>query len=90
MLRRMKGSELERAVELLERGDWQGAHEIVQKDEGSKLSCWAHGIVQLLEGDTSNARYWYRQAKRPFPREASAAQEIQSLRKELAHAPSRG
>jgi len=90
MLRRMKSGELERAVELLERGDWQGAHEIVQKDEQSRLSCWAHGIVHILEGDTSNARYWYRQAKRPYPNEASAAKEIQSLRTELARAPSRG
>ena len=81
---------LRSAVEHLERGNWQAAHEIVQKDEDSKLSCWAHGIVHILEGDTSNARYWYRQAKRPFPRDASAAKEIQSLRKQLARAPSRG
>ena len=85
----MDRKDLERALAHLESGDWQGAHEIVQKDEQSRLSCWAHGIVHMLEGDTSNARYWYRQAKRPFPREASAAQEIQSLRKELARAPSR-
>jgi hypothetical protein len=84
----MKRSEIERAVELLERGDWQGAHVIVQ-DDNSRLSCWAHGIVHMLEGDASNARYWYRQAKRPFPREASATQEIESLRKELARAPPR-
>jgi hypothetical protein len=86
MLRRMKGSELDRAVELLERGDWQGAHEIVQKDEQSQLSCWAHGIVHIMEGDIPNARYWYRQAKRPFPQEASAPKEIQSLREELSRA----
>lgn len=85
----MKPSEIERAVDMLERGDWQGAHEIVQKDEDSPLSCWAHGIVHMLEGDTSNARYWYRQAKRPFPREASAAKEIQHLRSEISHASSR-
>ena len=72
---------------MLERGDWQAAHEIVQKDEESKLSCWAHGIVHMLEGDTSNARYWYRQAKRPFPPEVSPTKEIQSLRKELSRAP---
>ena len=72
---------------MLERGDWQAAHEIVQKDEESKLSCWAHGIVHMLEGDTSNARYWYRQAKRAFPREVSPTKEIQSLRKELSRAP---
>jgi Tfp pilus assembly protein PilF len=80
----MKSSDLQRAVALLEAGDWQAAHEIVQRDEDSALSCWAHGIVHMLEGDASNARYWYRQAKRPFPREASAAKEIASLKKELA------
>ena len=80
----MKNSDLQRAVALLEAGDWQAAHEIVQRDEDSALSCWAHGIVHMLEGDTSNARYWYRQARRPFPREASAAKETASLKKELA------
>jgi hypothetical protein len=79
----MKNSDLQRAVALLEAGDWQGAHGIVQ-DDSSQMSCWAHGIVHMLEGDTSNARYWYRQAKRPFPREASAAKEIASLKRELA------
>ena len=80
----MKNDELERAVRLLESGDWQAAHEIVQRDENSKLSCWAHGIVHAMEGDASNARYWYRQAKRPFPREFSAAKEISALRMELS------
>ena len=79
-----KPAGLERAVDLLAQGDWQGAHEIVRKDEDSALSCWAHGIVHMLEGDTSNARYWYRQAKRSFPGEPSATKEIASLKKELA------
>lgn len=79
----MNKDELERAVALLESGDWQAAHEIVQRDEGSKLPCWAHGIVHLMEGDISNARYWYREAKRPFPRERSAESEIRALKREL-------
>ena len=61
----MAGNDLERALALLESGEWQAAHEIVQKDEKSNLSCWAHGIVHMLEGDTSNARYWYRTAGKP-------------------------
>jgi hypothetical protein len=84
MIKRSKTGDLERAVTLLEGGDWQAAHEIVQKDEDSRLSCWAHGIVHLMEGDRSNARYWYRQAKRPFPREPLAAKEIDALKEELA------
>ena len=80
----MGRNDLERAVTLLDSGDWQAAHEIVQQDEDSRLSCWAHGIVHLMEGDRSNARYWYRQAKRPFPSDPSAADEIAALKKELS------
>ena len=64
------------ALEHLERGDWQAAHEIVQKDEEAPLFCWAHGIVHLMEGDLPNARYWYGAAKRPFPKNPSLPEEI--------------
>ena len=74
---------LNTALEHLEKGEWQAAHEIVQNEE-SLTACWAHGIVHLMEGDRSNARYWYRQAKRPFPSEPSARKEIESLQKELS------
>ena len=74
---------LRSAVEHLERGDWRAAHRIVQKDEESPLSCWAHGIVHVMEGDLPNARYWYRQAKRLFPNEFSVAAEIAALKELL-------
>ncbi|HEX5612187.1 MAG TPA: hypothetical protein VFX67_06010 [Burkholderiales bacterium] len=78
--------ELERAVEWLERGDWQRAHAIVQQDEESMLSCWAHGIVHRMEGDTSNARYWYGQAKRSFAAEAAIDAEVAALKEAVARA----
>jgi hypothetical protein len=71
---------LRSAVEYLERGDWQAAHEIVQKDEQSPLYCWAHGIVHVMEGDLCNARYWYGAAKRAFPQGYSVAAEIVALK----------
>jgi hypothetical protein len=71
---------LERAVALMEAGDWRSAHEIVQQDEESPLSCWAHGIVHLMEGDLPNARYWYREAGRAFPEAPSAAEEIRAMK----------
>jgi hypothetical protein len=74
---------LRSAVAHLERGDWQAAHEIVQKDEESPLSCWAHGIVHIMEGDLPNAHYWYRQAKRLFPNELSVTAEIAALKEML-------
>ena len=74
---------LRSALAHLEKGDWKAAHEIVQKDEESELSCWAHGIVHVMEGDLSNARYWYRQAKRAFPQPYSVTDEIAALKQLL-------
>jgi hypothetical protein len=76
---RLTRSELQRALSHLRAGDWQAAHEIVQKDEDSSLACWAHGIVHLMEGDLPNARYWYARAKRGFPERPSAQAEIAAL-----------
>ena len=72
--------QLQKAVDHLERGEWQAAHEIVQKDEESVLACWAHGIVHIMEGDLPNARYWYREAKRRFPDNPTVTAEIRALR----------
>jgi Tfp pilus assembly protein PilF len=72
-----------KALAHLEAGDWQAAHEIVQTDEESALACWAHAIVHLMEGDVPNARYWYREAKRQFPSEPSAAAEISALKAQI-------
>ena len=74
---------LRSAVAHLERGDWQSAHAIVQQDEESPLSCWAHGIVHVMEGDLANARYWYGAAKRPFPKDYSVAAEVAALKDAL-------
>ena len=75
--------DLRQAVALLAGGDWQAAHEIVQKDEDSALSCWAHGIVHLMEGDTANAGYWYRKAGRGLRKDVSIENEIAALRDTL-------
>jgi len=68
-----------RAADLLADRDWQGAHAIVQ-DDPSPLAAWIHGIVHLLEGDASNARYWYRRAGRAFPGEGAVQDEIEAVR----------
>ena len=57
------------ALTLLERGDWQQAHTVVQAQE-TESACWLHGIVHLMEGDRENAQYWYKRAKRPFSSDA--------------------
>jgi len=77
---RLGRAQLSKAVAHLQAGDWQSAHEIVQRDEESALACWAHGIVHIMEGDLPNARYWYAQAKRAFPAKPAAPHEIQALK----------
>jgi hypothetical protein len=69
---------LDTAIRHLRHGDWQKAHPIVQNDD-TEMGRWAHGIVHLLEGDVGNARYWFRRAGRPFPREQDARAEIAAL-----------
>lgn len=73
---------LRRAVEFLENGDWEAAHSIAQKDE-SELGSWAHGIVHLMEGDLSNAGYWYKRAGRESAEPGNIAQEISALKDRL-------
>ena len=72
-------SSLAEAIELLERGEWQEAHRIVQKDD-SALASWAHGIVHLMEGDRRNASYWYGRAGREVPENVEISAEIADLK----------
>jgi hypothetical protein len=74
---------LAEALTLMESGEWNKAHEIVQVDEDSIFACWAHGITHLMEGDIANARYWYREAKLTFPANPSVTTEINRLKAAL-------
>ncbi len=69
-------------VSMLEQGDWQQAHANVQ-DDHSAIGCWLHGIVHLMEGDLSNARYWYTRAQRHFANDLSVAEELAEVRRAL-------
>ena len=73
------------ALALLERGDWQQAHTIVQQHE-TQDAAWLHGIVHVLEGDLDNARYWYERAKRTFSPDAKS--ELAAARRTLLPAES--
>ena len=70
---------LSHALELLSAGQWQPAHEIVQK-QSSPLAAWLHGIVHILEGDLKNAQGWYRRADRAFPGADAVQSEIAAAR----------
>jgi hypothetical protein len=44
--------------------DWDRAHKLVM-EEGVRDCAWVHAYLHRIEGDLSNAGYWYRQAHRP-------------------------
>ncbi len=46
------------------KGDWNAAHEHVQRDEGNPECDWVHAYLHRKEGDSANAGYWYRSAGR--------------------------
>ena len=46
------------------KGDWQRAHELAQ-DVDNAEGAWVHAYLHRVDGDLSNAGYWYRRAGRP-------------------------
>src|SRR5580693_4217985 len=56
-----------RALWLDARGNWDGAHDSAQADEGG-AGDWVHAYLHRKEGDAGNAAYWYRRARKPVCR----------------------
>jgi hypothetical protein len=77
---------LAETIALLRARNWQAAHEIAQESK-EPLAAWAHAIVHLIEGDESNARYWYGRAGRAFPGMEAIDAEIEALEDDLVHEP---
>ncbi len=63
-------------------GQWDTAHEIVQELNTAEAA-WVHAYLHRKEGDESNARYWYRTAKQPFPAGQALADEWAALVRQL-------
>jgi hypothetical protein len=66
------------ALRKLAAGDWDGAHALVQ-DDPSAEAAWVHAHLHRVEGDLSNAGYWYRRAGR-----AAATGSLDEERAEIA------
>ena len=49
------------------KGDWDGAHALVQSEENAEAN-WVHAYLHRLEGDAGNAAYWYARARKPVSR----------------------
>ncbi len=70
------------ALTLLQAGDWEAAHRVVQ-EETSAEAAWVHAHLHRVEGDLSNARYWYVRAGRPEAT-GSLESELRELQAALA------
>jgi hypothetical protein len=55
-----------KALELISLNDWSSSHELIQ-NHSDELSCLIHGYLHWIEGDLTNANYWYRRAGHTFP-----------------------
>lgn len=60
----VEAAPLLRALWLVAKDDWHGAHVIAQGEHGEDGS-WVHAHLHRVEGDLANAGYWYRRAGKP-------------------------
>ncbi len=67
-------------------GRWDEAHGIAQAHEGEALADWLHAVLHKVEGDVSNARYWYRRAGRMAHVDDDPAAELAVIGAALADA----
>jgi hypothetical protein len=74
-----------RALWWAAKGDWDKAHHLVQ-DEKDRDAAWVHAYLHRLEGDRSNADYWYRRAGRA-PAKGAFDPEWDAIAERLLRAP---
>ena len=76
-------NDLMRALDAALAGDWERVHPIVQAHEGDPLANWLHALHHKLEGDASNARYWYAKSPMDYDRFADPKLELEAIRQAL-------
>ena len=65
-----------KVLNLAKTGLWDEAHQLVQP-YSDQYSCLIHAYLHRVEGDLSNAEYWYSRAETEMPKN--------SLEEELNH-----
>ena len=55
-----------KTLDLAREGSWDASHQLVQQ-YSDKLSCLIHAYLHRVEGNISNAKYWYRRAGVDMP-----------------------
>lgn len=52
------------------KGNWAGAHALVQDHEDQQVCNWIHAYLHRKEGDLANAGYWYRRSDKPLSKKS--------------------
>ena len=68
--------------ELMRKGLWNEAHNLVQLDDSSAAS-WLHALLHVQEGDLENAEYWYGKSGRRFRSRGALSEELDELEASL-------
>ena len=70
-------------------GDWHKSHKLIDRESdkpngmASLRDCaWVHAYLHRVEGDLSNARYWYRRSGKPES-QLSLTEERQQIARTL-------
>lgn len=66
-----------RAIALIKQKNWHAAHDLIQHEK-DELACLIHGYLHRIEGDVSNANYWYNRAGK-VQSNNSQAEELELL-----------
>jgi hypothetical protein len=63
------------------KGQWDTAHKLAQQ-EPDPIGAWVHAYLHRVEGDESNAGYWYNRAQKPHSK-ASLPEEWDEIASSL-------
>ncbi|MBC7832115.1 MAG: hypothetical protein H7Y62_08860 [Hyphomicrobium sp.] len=72
--------DLTQGVDAALAGDWETAHAIAQRHEGDSAADWLHAVLHKIEGDTGNARYWYRRTTHHLDEFGDPSSELTAIR----------
>ncbi|MBT8036591.1 MAG: hypothetical protein KJO21_03505 [Verrucomicrobiae bacterium] len=73
-----------KALWLARAGRWSEAHDLCQTVEDENDGAWVHAHLHRVEGNLTNASYWYEQAGKPQPDgQSMLGEEWLTMAKEL-------
>lgn len=73
------------AVDMALASQWDDAHNACQKLEGDNTADWLHAVLHKIEGDESNARYWYQRAGQSYESWSDTTEELRAIKAVLTY-----